>query len=76
MKRDDDKAKKKLVETSNMIKCPHCGFEFERKLTCTRCEYTWIPRSDEPPKVCPNPKCKSPYWNVPRKNGKNNKVKK
>jgi hypothetical protein len=38
--------------------------------TCERCEYQWIPRdalsATEPPKVCPSPTCKSPYWNVPR----------
>jgi len=34
---------------------------------CERCEHEWIPRDkDEEPRVCP--KCKSPYWNRPRKN--------
>jgi hypothetical protein len=35
---------------------------------CERCEYEWIPRSasDEGPATCP--RCKSPYWNRPRKN--------
>ena len=30
--------------------------------------YKWVPRETtiEEPKVCP--KCKSPYWNTPRKN--------
>ena len=37
------------------------------KLTCLRCGHTWIPRSEKLPAVCPNPKCKSPYWNKPRK---------
>ena len=34
---------------------------------CERCNYEWIPRSngDEEPKTCP--KCRSPYWNRPRK---------
>lgn len=48
---------------------------------CERCEHKWLPRdaeSDEPklPRVCP--KCKSPYWNSPRKDAKvsNTKVKK
>ena len=36
-------------------------------LKCCRCDHTWTPRSGAPPKVCPNPKCKSPYWNKPRK---------
>ena len=33
---------------------------------CDRCEHEWVPRTLETePRVCP--KCKSPYWNVPRK---------
>src|SRR5437870_5490812 len=38
---------------------------------CDRCGYEWVPRksSKADPKVCPNPKCKSPYWNTPRKKG-------
>ena len=33
---------------------------------CERCSHEWIPRQlDEEPRVCP--KCKSPYWNRPRK---------
>lgn len=33
---------------------------------CERCEHEWIPRDfDSEPKVCP--RCKSPYWNRPRK---------
>jgi hypothetical protein len=38
---------------------------------CERCGYEWLPRreSTREPKVCPNPKCKSPYWNEPRKKG-------
>ena len=35
-------------------------------LTCKRCGHTWIPRSTNKPKNCPNPKCKSPYWNKER----------
>ena len=33
---------------------------------CERCGHEWVPRRDRPPKVCPNLKCKSPYWNRPR----------
>ena len=42
--------------------------------TCERCEPEWIPRDVEnEPRVCP--KCKSPYWNRPRKAGRvQNKV--
>lgn len=33
---------------------------------CERCGHLWIPRElDVEPKVCP--KCKSPYWDTPRK---------
>ena len=41
--------------------------------SCYRCEHKWVPRNEkEYPKVCP--KCKSPYWDRPRKN--KNKYKK
>jgi predicted Zn-ribbon and HTH transcriptional regulator len=34
--------------------------------TCERCRHDWIPRDiDNEPRVCP--KCKSPYWNKPRR---------
>ncbi len=33
---------------------------------CERCEHEWIPRNkQETPVICP--KCKSPYWNKPKK---------
>ncbi len=32
---------------------------------CERCGHEWLPRKEEEPTVCP--KCKSPYWNTPRK---------
>jgi uncharacterized OB-fold protein len=34
---------------------------------CERCGHIWFPReyTKEEPKVCP--RCKSPYWNRPRK---------
>ncbi|MDP2719372.1 MAG: hypothetical protein Q8P44_06035 [Dehalococcoidia bacterium] len=33
---------------------------------CERCGHEWLPRFEEKePKVCP--KCKSPYWNNPKK---------
>lgn len=32
---------------------------------CYRCEHKWTPREEEQPAVCP--KCKSPYWNKPKK---------
>jgi len=36
------------------------------ELKCERCGHTWNPRV-KVPKVCPNPKCKTPYWDRPRK---------
>ena len=40
---------------------------------CNRCGYEWLPRDgdmDNPPKRCPGPNCKSPYWNTPRQSEK------
>ena len=36
---------------------------------CERCGHEWIPTGgvEKEPKVCPNPACKSPDWNKPRK---------
>ena len=33
---------------------------------CERCGHKWIPKKKDYPRVCP--RCKSPYWDVPRKN--------
>jgi len=42
-----------------------------RKVTffiCERCGHEWIPRDPETePRNCASPKCKSPYWNKPRR---------
>lgn len=36
---------------------------------CERCEHEWVPRNmTDTPAVCP--KCKSPYWNRPRRQPK------
>jgi hypothetical protein len=44
----------------SMVKVQLWGFR------CERCSHEWLPRvKDVEPRVCP--KCKSPYWNVPRK---------
>jgi len=33
---------------------------------CERCGHEWIPREmPREPRVCP--KCKSPYWDIPKK---------
>ena len=34
---------------------------------CYRCGHEWKPNMNKSPRVCP--KCKSPYWDKPRKNG-------
>lgn len=34
------------------------------KIECKRCGHTWVPRKSV---VVICPKCKSPYWNKPRK---------
>ena len=37
-----------------------------KKYKCERCGHEWISRApNKRPKVCP--KCKSPYWDVPKK---------
>lgn len=65
MRSDDIYLSTKNKEHS-MVKCPKCGHEFSDTLKCNRCGHTWKPRNKDPPTVCPNPKCKSPYWNKPR----------
>ena len=43
-----------------MVKVQLWGFR------CERCDHEWLPREkDREPRVCP--KCKSPYWNTPRR---------
>lgn len=40
-------------------------------LRCKRCDYRWGQRFEGlKPKTCPNPKCRSPYWNKPRRTPK------
>jgi hypothetical protein len=40
------------------------------KLKCERCGYKWTPRVEDV-RTCANPKCRSPYWDVPRKEQNN-----
>ena len=35
---------------------------------CLRCGHEWVPRAGETPRVCP--KCKSAWWDTPKKKGK------
>ena len=39
-------------------------------LACRRCGHRWVPRRTLTPRRCSNPKCRTPYWNVPRKGGR------
>ena len=43
-----------------------------KKLKCLRCGHEWVPNITNPI-TCP--KCKSPYWNKPRKEVKKPKAK-
>jgi hypothetical protein len=57
----------------NLVTCPHCGkdFHLKNKLKCLRCGYEWYAKDPEkPPKTCPNPKCKSSYWDRERMQSK------
>ena len=38
---------------------------FRLECTCERCGYTWESKGTMTPRVCG--RCKSPYWNVPKK---------
>jgi len=38
------------------------------KCLCLRCKYEWWPKKPGRPFTCP--KCRSPYWDVPRKEKK------
>jgi hypothetical protein len=40
------------------IKLPEC--------ICLRCNWHWTPRIPHP-RICPNPECRSIYWDLPRK---------
>jgi uncharacterized OB-fold protein len=37
---------------------------------CERCGHVWVPRQQDAPEPRVCPKCKSPYWNRPRKTAK------
>ena len=44
---------------------------------CNRCNYVWLSqwrdyfshtlKETKKPITCPNPKCRSPYWDIPKK---------
>lgn len=38
---------------------------------CLRCGHEWAQRAaTDKPTRCPNPQCRTPYWDKPRKEGK------
>ena len=56
--------------TTVKLLCPKCHQEIEMemalaRLKCKRCNHEWVRREDDLPEICP--RCKSPYWNKPRK---------
>jgi len=54
----------RIIKEDQMKKIP-AALSYLPTYTCLRCSHEWHPRTNETPTVCP--KCKSPYWNVPRK---------
>ena len=48
---------------SKVARCTKC--EEILPVECCRCGHNWRPKKDEVV-TCPNKKCKSPYWNVPK----------
>lgn len=38
-----------------------------REIECIRCGYKWYPKKPGEPLCCANQKCKSRYWNRPRR---------
>ena len=39
---------------------------------CCRCNYEWVSQQmPSKPVTCANPKCRSPYWDIPKKEKKN-----
>lgn len=43
------------------------GADHIEQRTCSRCDFTWYPRTPNPPHTCANPACRSPYWDRPRR---------
>ena len=39
-------------------------------LRCLRCGYIWVNRGEKQPVACANKKCRSKYWNKPRRGKK------
>ncbi len=47
------------VHASHMARIKLDGFR------CERCGHEWVKRGEDDPRVCP--KCKSPYWDIPKR---------
>ena len=45
-------------------------------LKCAQCGHVWVPRYEERPLLCPNPKCRSMRWDreTPARNKPKTKV--
>lgn len=47
------------------------GMSLKKKVdawVCQRCGHVWVPHvSTVRPTTCPNPNCRSPYWDKPRR---------
>jgi len=41
-----------------------------KPVTCLRCGWTWVPYGRMMPARCANQRCRSPYWNIPRREGR------
>jgi len=51
------------------------GYDMEtevkvKKYTCERCGHSWVSRIKTLPRFCP--RCKTLYWNIPRREKKEN----
>lgn len=61
-----------MIVLSRLLRTGGAGqaVKIKRTITlykCERCGHEWQPLKPQEPRVCP--KCKSPYWNVPRRKG-------
>ena len=50
-------------------KCCRCGYEWvsKKQEDFTHPDYKGKLMVDVKPITCPNPKCRSPYWDIPKK---------
>ena len=58
-----------IVATTNNFICYHnilYSMSIE-KVICLRCGWEWFPHTEEKPRSCANQKCRSIYWDKPRR---------